>query len=246
MPGARYTPSYGSGLADWAGAAAAGRPAGGVLVQTSFLGSDNDELRAELRREPALLRGVAVVDPLVGGEALAALHRDGVRGIRLNLAGVPGDAAAAARLPRRLADDLAALGWHVELHTDAGLLPAVLAQVDARLEVVLDHFGRPASADAGDPTFEAVRRRLAAGGAPVHVKLSAPYRLGGLPPGALARLWRDAVGVERLLWGSDWPCTNHEAEADYPRLLSALDDWIADPAERRRILLDNPRRLYWR
>ena len=174
------------------------------------------------------------------------MHADGVRGIRLNLVGATADALDAAVLPQRLADDLAALGWNVELHTDAGRLPQVLQRIDPRLPVVLDHFGKPAAADAGDATFGAVARRLAAGGAPVHVKLSAPYRLGGVDPRALATRWRETVGPHRLLWGSDWPCTNHESQADCGRLLAAFDDWIADPAERRRILLDNPLALYWR
>ena len=168
-----------------------------------------------------------------------------MRGIRLNLAGAGRADLDAARLPARLADALAARGWNVELHTDPGMLPEVLQGIDARLTVVLDHFGRPESAHAADPTFRAVAARLAMGSANVYVKLSGAYRLGGLDPRMLACAWRDLLGSRRLLWGSDWPCTNHEDQADYPALLGALDGWLDDPAELRQVLVDNPLALYW-
>ncbi len=79
----------------------------------------------------------------------------------------------------------------------------------------------------------------------MHVKLSGAYRLGGRDPGALARLWLGELGLHSLLWGSDWPCTNHESQADYPALLDALYDWVGDQAAPA-ILVDNPTRLYWR
>lgn len=242
----RYLPSYGSSYADWARAAPSHGPRRGVLVQTSFLGTDNSQLLEALRAHPDTLRGVAVIDPRTGREALDALHRAGVRGIRLNLVGASQEDADEACLSERLTDDLIDLGWNVEMHTDPGVLPRLLDQIDARLTVVLDHFGKPSSAAMDDVTFGAVAQRLALGSAPVYVKLSGAYRLGGLDPRLLARFWREAVGVKHLLWGSDWPCTNHEQCADYPRLLAALQEWIGDPAERHQILLDNPLRLYWR
>ena len=245
LPGSRYVPAYGASLDDWT---ARTRPLGvarGVLVQTSFLGTDNRELLQALRRHPERLRGVAVIDPWADLAPLAAMHALGVRGIRLNLFGASEQALAGVGLPGALVEALLALGWHVELHTAQGVLPAVLPRIDARLPVVLDHFGRPARAQADDPSLRAVLQRLAGGSAPVHVKLSASYRLQGLDPRTLAQLWRERLGLRQLLWGSDWPCTNHEAQADYARLLGALDGWLDDPAERRQVLLDNPQRLYW-
>lgn len=245
VPGSRYLPAYGAPLADWsarAGACGIGR---GVLVQTSFLGADNSELLDVLAEAGGRLRGVAVLAPGTPAEALAPLQAAGVRGLRLNLAGASAGALAALALPVPV-EALLALGWHVELHTDAGALPGVLARIDPRLPVVLDHFGKPASDAAADAAFEAVAVRLAAGGAPVHVKLSAAYRLApGVAPEALARHWRALLGPERLLWGSDWPCTNHEALADYGTLFAALATWLPDGAERHRVLRANAEALYW-
>ena len=53
------------------------------------------------------------------------------------------------------------------------------------------------------------------------------------------------MGPQRLLWGSDWPCTNHEALADYAALRQALDVWLGDAAAARAALVTNPERLYW-
>ena len=79
--------------------------------------------------------------------------------------------------------------------------------------------------------------------APMHIKLSGAYRLGGLDAGALARLWLAELGPRALLWGSDWPCTNHEAHADYPALWHALDDWLRDAAAAQAARVDKPQRL---
>ena len=75
------------------------------------------------------------------------------------------------------------------------------------------------------------------------MKLSSAYRLEGRNAQSLARLWLSELGADRLLWGSDWPCTNHEKEANYPQLLLALHDWVGGPAQRR-AQVDNPGKLY--
>ena len=242
QPGARYAPAYAAPLATWQAAAAPLGVRRGVLVQTSFLGTDNRLLVATLAQHLETLRGVAVVAPNADAQTLAPLHAAGVRGIRLNLSGVSHDVAAWSTATA-LWDALAALGWHLELHTDIGRLPAVLAPLPATLPLVIDHLGKPAEVSARDATVRALGQR--AKQAPVHVKLSGAYRLGGLDAGALARLWLGELGPQALLWGSDWPCTNHEAHADYPALWHALDDWLQDPGAAEAARQDNPNRLYW-
>ncbi len=241
-PGARYTPGYAAPLSAWAAAARPLDVGRGVLVQTSFLGTDNTLLLETLAQHPDTLRGIAVVAPTADRQTLALLHAAGVRGIRLNLSGLSHDIPAwSAATP--LWDALRTLGWHLELHTDIGRLPGVLAQLPAEVPLVIDHMGKPDAVAAGDATVRALAER--ARRAAVHVKLSGAYRLGGLDAGALARLWLGELGLARLLWGSDWPCTNHEAHADYPALHQALDDWLQDSAAAEAARVDNPARLYW-
>ena len=92
QPGARYTPAYAAPLSTWQAAA---RPLGvrrGVLVQTSFMGTDNTPAAghagAAPRHAARRRRGRARPPTL---QTLAPLHAAGVRGIRLNLAGVSHD-----------------------------------------------------------------------------------------------------------------------------------------------------------
>nr|WP_315188354.1 amidohydrolase family protein [uncultured Albidiferax sp.] len=247
-PGARYTPAYAAPLQAWQTAAEAVGLRHGVLVQTSFMGTDNRLLLAQLARHPDTLRGIAVVSPDANLPTLQALHTQGVRGIRLNLAGQSHDMVPwTGATP--LWDALLALGWHVELHTDRGALAPVLAALPLAVPVVVDHFGKPEDASLHDPSIAAVLQRSRhAGAAAVYIKLSAAYRLTPtIDAAAVARLWLQELGQQALLWGSDWPCTNHEGSADYPGLYAALADWLGpgNTGALEAIRRTTPWRLYW-
>ena len=78
------------------------------------------------------------------------------------------------------------------------------------------------------------------------MKLTGPYRVAG--PGEQARpdwMARELVAAapERLVWGTDWPHISHGGQ-DAGALLSRLAEWCPDAETRRRILVDNPARLY--
>jgi predicted TIM-barrel fold metal-dependent hydrolase len=245
VPEARYSPDYAAEFSQWQIAAQQVGVTHGVLVQTSFKGTDNSYLVRHLQQNPDTLRGVAVVAPSAGFEQLVDLNTQGVRGIRLNLAGQSHDMSK-WQVAKPIWDAVLRLGWHVELHTDVGALPAVLAAVPLEVPVVIDHFCRPEKASLHDETVRAVLLRAAAS-APVYVKLSAAYRLQkGINPEALATLWLAELGANTLLWGSDWPCTNFETKADYAALHGALNDWLEhDAAALKAARSDNPLRLYW-
>jgi predicted TIM-barrel fold metal-dependent hydrolase len=238
---ARYIPRYTAAISAWWQQASAAGVTHGVLIQPSFLGTDNRLMLAAVALYPELLRAVAVVSPDVSGTELDALHGAGVRGVRLNFAGLAHDMTA-WRSAHALWDALLQRDWHVQVHADTGRLGEVLPHLPGELRVVVDHMGRPLSASPTDPTLALLRRwhpgRL-------HVKLSGAYRQQGPDPAALARALHDELGPQALLWGSDWPCTNHEDCADYRALLGQLDAWL--PAgTHAAVLRDNPLRLYWK
>lgn len=238
---ARYVPAYSADYPAWWAAASAVGVGRGVLVQPSFLGTDNSRLCAELRQHPDTLRGIAVVDPTTTPDQLRQLAASGVRGIRLNLAGASHDLGA-WRSATTLWDQLLQLGWHVELHTDAGFLPQVLPQLPDAMPLVLDHMAKPVAPSSTDQTIATLKTR--ARRSPVHVKLSGAYRLEGADAGAVARVLRDELGPQGLLWGSDWPCTNFEELVDYRRLFAAVHAWLG--AEALGLALSsNPAALYW-
>src|SRR3954453_3718265 len=85
----RYAPSYDAPAAAYLGMLDRNGMSHGVLVQPSFLGTDNSYLLEALRREPRRLRGIAVVAPETAPNELRRLDRAGVVGLRLNLIGQP-------------------------------------------------------------------------------------------------------------------------------------------------------------
>ncbi|MEN5345881.1 amidohydrolase family protein [Achromobacter mucicolens] len=244
----RHTPDYDATLAEYLGLLDAHGMRHGVLVQPSFLGTDNSHLVQALRAAPARLRGVAVVALDITDTELQDLAGAGVVGIRLNLVGLDSPALQTSAWQSLLAR-VNALGWHVEIHLQAarldGVMPALLA---AGCRIVVDHFGRPDPAlGVSDPGFQYLLRQADSGR--VWVKLAAPYRnwaaAACAASGRLAtQQLLDAYTPERLMWGSDWPHTEHRHLASYAAATQWLDAWIDDPAQRRAVLADTPLQLF--
>lgn len=187
---------------------------GAVLVQPSVLGTDNAYLLTVLAGAPSRFRGIAVVDPAIDDDGFERLAEAGVVGLRYNLVGA--DPAYVHRAEvQALSRRAAALGWQIELHADGPDLPAILTAFERfDTPVVVDHFGRP---DPAKGVACAGFQRLLAAGAdgPIYVKLSAPYRCGGVDVAPYADQLFDRLGPDRLLWGSDWPWTQHGAARSY-------------------------------
>ncbi len=249
---ARYVPTYASTLAQWQSAALSASVTRGVVVQPSFLGTDHSQLLAAIACAPDDLRGVAVVPETISLAALAELYRQGVRGVRLNFAGSPHAQSQLRAIPSSWWANLRAVSLHVELHADVAQYATLIPAIPSEIPLVLDHFAKPASASATDETVLAVRARQR-GGAETFVTLSGAYRLGEISEYAqrdksatLAALWASELGIGQLLWASDWPCTHHEAQADYGALLDSADLWRVDPAAHETVMQKNPTRLYWR
>ena len=220
----------------------------GVLIQPSFLGSDNSYLVAALRAHPDRLRGVAVVEPVVGDEELQRLAAAGVVGIRLNLIGLPAPDFTSGPWTGLLGR-LRQMRWQVEVHQVAGQLQPVMDPLlAAGLDVVVDHFGRPSDTlGIDDPGF---RYLLSTGRSrKVWVKLSGAYRNGGHGAGeatALAAipLLKASHGLDRLVWGSDWPHTLFEQSASYTTERRLLGSWLPDLRERDIVLKSTPGALF--
>ncbi|MES2187470.1 MAG: amidohydrolase family protein [Pseudomonadota bacterium] len=230
-----------------------------VIVQPRVYGTDN---RATLDAIAQLgadrTRGVAVVTPAVTDAELQALHAGGIRGVRLSLTTADPKAVSPTRpdMLEPLAARIAPLGWHVQLHV-AGEQIVAYADVLRRLPcpVVFDHLARLPHGAAGPchAAFGIVRGLLLEGRA--WLKLSGAYlNTDEGPPAhadthAVAQAWL-AAAPDRLVWGSDWPHPAAEAHPRFPhtpddaQLFDLLAAWVPDAAQRDRILVDNPARLY--
>jgi len=217
-----------------------------VLVHPSVYGRDHRSFEDTLAANRDWMRGVAVAHPDTPQADLARWHELGARGTRCNALFAGGtrieDMAAVAERVRPY-------GWHLQLLVDVHAQPEVVSRVVALgLPVVVDHFGHlPAAAGIADPGFARLLEHVRQGSA--WVKLSGAYRLADARRGfAQVRPLVDALlqaNPDRLVWGSDWP---HPAMAapmvDDGDLADALFDWL-DEAGRRKVLVENPSRLYW-
>jgi D-galactarolactone isomerase len=217
-----------------------------VVVQPSAYGLDNT---AQLEAMAALgdtARGVMVVDATTSEAELDRLNTLGVRGARFfMLAGgaVPWD------ILEPVAARIHAFGWHIQLQLNGRDLPqwaALLSRLPC--DLVVDHVGRympPVPPE--HESFQTLLNLIDTGRC--WVKLSAPYEssVTGAPDyadvGPLARALVKAA-PERMLWASNWPHPGWTVKPDDARLLDLLLDWADDEATRKRILVENPARLY--
>jgi predicted TIM-barrel fold metal-dependent hydrolase len=225
----------------------------GVLVQGSAHGRDNSAMLDALHREPQRLRGVAVADRNTPPATLGEWNALGVRGLRFNHFFRDGQLHYRGGVPiedaRILAPTLKDLGWHMQLWIDVKDLPDTIPILrEIGLPVVIDHMGRT-NAQAGIEAagFQALLRLLGEGGC--WVKVSGAHRVSKRAPDyADARALHVALVKEnpdRLVWGSDWPHPRMDAEMpNAGHLLDLFNEWTEDDAIRRRILVDNPARLY--
>ncbi|MFM0207739.1 amidohydrolase family protein [Paraburkholderia sediminicola] len=244
----RHAPDYDATVDAYAAHLLSNGVSHAVLVQPSFLGTDNTFLLDVAKRYPRRFRGVAVVDCAVTDSELARLDSAGVVGIRLNLVGLKLPQLTAPHWQRLFAR-VKALGWHVEVHREARDLHAVVEPLlEQGCTVVVDHFGRPDPRTAADdPGFKYLLSLAARGH--VWVKLSAAYRSATADDGtalgiALTSQILDAYTPDRLVWGSDWPHTQHQHIVDYDATRRALDQWVPDVAQRESILTNSARTLY--
>ena len=222
-----------------------------ILVQPKVYGTDNVCLLAMLERLGKNGRGIAVADPEISDSALEALNAAGVRGLRFSLwnpsnaVADPGDMAA-------IAERIAPLGWHLQLHMHAGQMAAMSDLLRSlACPMVIDHMGRlpPGTDPKAHPAFSLITGL--AGDGRAWVKLSGPYlnrrpgAEGIADARAIARAWIEAI-PDRLVWGSDWPHITEQPTPPTPGIIAAtLTEWCDNDADIiNRIARLTPAQLY--
>ncbi len=222
----------------------------GVVVQEYMDGEQNDYVREAQTKFPNRFFAHAIPNfwnkSAVAQEA-AALFAQGFRGLKL-----PAGHLAAQNI---LLDDLhympiweqmAAQGQvlAIDLSTGVGQVPAMenILQHFPKLHVALGHFGM-ANRDGWPGQLNLCRHEnvyLESGG------IIWLYRHEGYPfPGAIAAIKKakQEVGIEKLMWGSDWPRTmvdfTYRQSLDFVRNDASLTD-----REKSLFLGDNAAKLY--
>lgn len=219
-----------------------------LLVQPSCYGTDNRAMLDAMAALPGRFRAIAVVTPDIADRELAVLADHGVVGVRFNLVTYDPQALAKAAAGGLL-DRLRERAWFAQIYAQDEQWPEVADILDRRkVKVLIDHFG-VSSIERGisAPGFRRVLDLGRAGNAAV--KLSAPFRIVGRP-GAYAELddfvaaLLNAFGIDRCVWGSDWPFLAIRDPVSYRETLAVLDRWLPDPTQRQTVLRHNPARLF--
>ena len=221
-----------------------------VVVTPSTYGIDNACTLDALDQLGDAARGVAVVSAGVTPAELERLAARRVRGLRVNFVSPQSWGETTPEMLATLARKAQPLGWHIQVFAHPGQLVAMeplLATLPAPL--VIDHLGRIDPADGADgPAYKTLRRLLDRGN--TWVKLSGIYmrsREGAPGYGDTFPLGQALVrhAPERLVWGSDWPHTTETpGSVDDADLVDVLLDWCGSEETLRRVLVENPRRLY--
>jgi 2-pyrone-4,6-dicarboxylate lactonase len=223
-----------------------------VVVQATCHGKDNRAMVDALVHAGGRARGVADVKADISHDELAAMHEAGVRGVRFNYVKRLVDPKPDAYY-RGIIEKIAAFGWHVVIYFEA----ADLAEkrdffLSLPTTLVVDHMGRPDVTRHPDgPEFAPFLAFM--GNDNIWCKVTCPERLSKSgPPGYddFVPFARKVVETypDRVIWGTDWPHPNLNMVGHMPD-----DGWLVDIIPRiapradlqRKLLVDNPMRLYW-
>lgn len=222
-----------------------------VIVQATCHGADNRAMVDALRSSGDRARGVATVRVDVTDEQLSELRDAGVRGVRFNFVKRLVDTTPPAEL-LAIANRIRPFGWHVVIYFEAQDLPELrgfFAQLPT--VVVVDHMGRPDVTQPVDgPQFEAFVEWMH-DHPNVWSKVSGAERLSKEGPPDYADFVPFARRIvetfpDRVLWGTDWPHPNLKSHMpDDGELVNLLPHIAPTAGLQRKLLVDNPMRLYW-
>jgi len=218
-----------------------------VIVHASCHGADMRVTLDAIARSGGRYRGTAIIDETYGDREFRKMHDGGIRGVRFNfvrhLGGRP-DMGFFQKTVQRLKS----FGWHLILHLDADDL-VEFESTFRKLPVpfVIDHMGRVKAADGlAQPPFRILLDFMKNENAWVkicgaeRVSSSGPPFTDAVP---FARALIEAA-PDRVLWGTDWPHPNVKWMPDNAGLLDLFPLMTPEPELQKKILVDNPARLY--
>jgi len=229
-----------------------------VVVQATCHGADNRAMVDAVQSSNGRARGIATARRDFTDQQFRELHDAGVRGVRFNFVKRLVDFTPKDEL-MEIAGRIKKLGWHVVIYFEAQDLPELWDFFTGLpTTVVVDHMGRPDVTKPVDgPEFELFVKFMRDNGN-VWSKVSCPERLSVAGPPALngeRNAYRDVQPFarrivetfpDRVLWGTDWPHPNLKNHMPDDGLLVDFIPHVARTAElQRKLLVDNPMRLYW-
>jgi predicted TIM-barrel fold metal-dependent hydrolase len=192
------------------------------------------------------LKGIAVVDNLIPINELAALKAQGIVGVAINATFHPIDTY---RDIDPLIGRLTELDLFLQIQIEGDQLTALLPQIErSQVRLLVDHCGRPVPEKGLDQSgFTALLRLGATGRAVVKLSGYSKFSREAHPHDDVVPYVNALIcsfGVENCLWASDWPHLRAPERIDYGVLLKLAEQLLPNVAMRRRIMWENPRRLF--
>jgi len=225
-----------------------------VFVQPSAYGRDNACQLEAMAAMGDRCRGIVDIDDDAPDELFESLHRQNVRGIRINVSPVhkPDPELARRLLPRinALEPRCKKFGWHLDFLLPGWLTDQMLDRIAAlEIDHSLAHLGMFQAAEGPDqPGFRRLLKLLEDGSGRTWVKLTGFYRISRQTPHyadvgpMVAALVRAAP--DRLIWGSDDPHLSFAHETGTITLYNLMCQWVGSDAALQKVLVDNPARLF--
>jgi predicted TIM-barrel fold metal-dependent hydrolase len=223
----------------------------GIVVQTTTYGEDHSVVLDALAALGPGYKGCAnaLVFEARDDAYLEKLHAAGVRGARFSFRQALGAVLSRPAFDRAVAR-IRELGWYMKVQPEqTGIVDSVSWFEDLDIPILIDHMGRP-DASLGpdrDPNIAKLRQLLARGNFWVMLSLGEKISLAGAPYDDVVPLARALIDAapDRCIWASDWP---HPVSKKPPPndadLLELLYRYVRSDDELRRILVNNPSRLF--
>lgn len=225
-----------------------------VFVQPSAYLRDNSCQLEAMAQMGSACRGIVDIDEDAPDSVFESLHRQNVRGIRVNVSPIyPREEGLVERLLPRinlLEKRCREFGWHLDFLLPGWLTEALLPRIsELEIDCSLAHLGMFQAADGpGQPGFQKLLKLLESGSGRCWIKLTGFYRISRKPPHYenVAPMMQALVAVapDRLIWGSDDPHLSFAHETGTITLYNLMCQWAGSDALIRKILVDNPARLY--
>jgi len=223
----------------------------GIVVQTTTYGADHRVVVDGLAALGPGYKGCAnaLVFESASDAELERLHAAGVRGARFSFRQALGAVLSRAAFDRAVSK-LRELGWYMKIQPEQnGIVESVSWFEHLDLPILIDHMGRPDAAlgPERDPNIAKLRELLARGNFWVMLSLGEKISQAGPPYDDVVPLARALIDAapERCVWASDWPHpVSRKPPPNDADLLELLYRYVRDEGELRRILIDNPSRLF--
>ena len=219
-----------------------------VIVNATTHGKDHRVVVDAIAASGGKYRAIVNIDESITDKELAALEAAGVRGCRFvflaRLGGKPDFSRVA-----RAAERVKALGWHVDLYFEPALLDALSPEMEKLpTPYVIDHMGGiRASEGLGQPAFKSLLA-LARRDEKCWIKITGPERMSatGAPFADAVPFARALIEAapDRVIWGTDWPHPNVPTMPNDGDLVDLIPQYAPDPVQQRKLLVDNPARLF--